>query len=72
MTTKSDFQDWKRHPVTQAVFSELEARAKYLVEEVVEQTPFISQSELAEKTGAIKAIRDMLSTEFIEESQDGN
>lgn len=72
MTSKQDFLDWKRHPVTQAVFSELEARAKILMDEVVEQTAYMSQSEMAEKTGAIKAIRDTLSIEFYEETQHGS
>lgn len=69
--TSQDFHDWKRHPVTQAVFSELEFRVKRLVEEVVEQTAYMSQSEMAEKTGAIKAIRDILNIEP-EETQDGD
>lgn len=62
--TSSDFYDWKRHPVTEAVFSNLKARAEVLMEELVDQTAFMSQSEMAEKAGAIKAIRDLLQISF--------
>lgn len=64
--TKEDFGSWKRHPVTQQVFSELAARMEQLTAELVDQTAFLSQSENAEKAGAIKAIRDLLSIEFEE------
>lgn len=66
--TASDFYDWKRHPVTQQVFAQLEDRVKQLIEQVIDQTPFMSQSEMSEKTGAIKATRDLLSIEFDEET----
>lgn len=64
----NDFHDWKQHPITQEVFGELKARMNILVEELIEQTPYASQSEMAEKAGAIKAIRDLLSIELGEDS----
>jgi hypothetical protein len=62
----NDFHDWKRHPVTQAIFSNLEGRVSILVDEIVEQTPYSSQAEMAEKAGAIKAIRDLLNITYEE------
>lgn len=64
--TKEEFVDWKHHPVTIQVFQELQHRISMLTEEVVEQTAYRTQSEMAEKTGAIKAFRDVLQTEFEE------
>lgn len=65
---QQDFFDWKRHPVTQAVFSQLQTRIDVLSEEVVEQAAYVTQAELAEKAGAIKAIRDLLRIEYEEET----
>lgn len=70
--TKNDFIDWKRHPVTELVFSSLHQRIALLTEEVVEQTAYMSQAEMAEKCGAIKALRDILQIEFEETVSDGN
>lgn len=56
----NDFYDWKRHPITEVVFSALEARMKSLMDEVVDQAATSPQTVLAEKAGAIKAIRDLL------------
>jgi hypothetical protein len=56
----NDFYDWKKHPVTQAVFQEIETRVKIFVEQLVEQVSTTSQTECAEKAGAIKALRDIL------------
>lgn len=60
----NDFYDWKKHPVTEVVFSQLEARVNVLLSELVEQTAYASQSEMAEKAGAIKALRDLLEISF--------
>jgi len=68
--TKSDFIDWKHNVVTQQVFGQLEDRVRILVEEIIAQTAFMSQAEMAEKCGAVKAFRDVLSIEFDEESHD--
>lgn len=68
----SDFYDWKRHPVTQAVFSELANRITFLTEQLVEQAASASQTELAEKAGAIKALRDIINIENEGEDSNGN
>jgi hypothetical protein len=56
----NDFYDWKKHPVTLVVFNEIDSRVKLLIEQLIEQTSTLSQSENAEKAGAIKALRDLL------------
>lgn len=65
----NDFYDWKRHPVTEAIFHQLSERAARFTEEMVEQAAHVSQAELAEKAGAIKAIRDLLTIEFEQETE---
>jgi hypothetical protein len=67
---KEDFYDWKKHPITEVVFSTLKARMEYLQEEMVEQASTVSQAELAEKAGAIKAIRDLLNITVAEFTQE--
>jgi hypothetical protein len=62
--TSNDFQDWKRHPITQAVFSNLQERVDFLTAELVEQAASTDQRQLAERAGAIKAINDLLSISF--------
>lgn len=57
--TKSEFIDWKRHPVTQQVFSQLEQRVGDLVEALIEDP----RPDLA---AAIKAYRDLLNIDFEE------
>lgn len=66
----NDFYNWRHDPVTVSVFSQLKERLDYLIEEVIAQTATMSQSEMAEKTGAIKAIRDLLNIEFEEPSEE--
>jgi hypothetical protein len=56
----NDFYDWKKHPITEVVFSELRLRKEALIAELVAQTASISQPELAEKAGAIKVLEDLL------------
>ena len=65
--TKSDFIDWKRHPVTQQVFSQLTERINYMTQTLIEtagKDP-IGDSKLS---GGIQAYRDMIDIEF----EDGN
>lgn len=69
---KLDFLDWKRHPVTQVVFDELQHRVATLMEQLVDQTAFTSQSEMAEKAGAVKALRDVLNIEIEGEDSNGS
>jgi hypothetical protein len=67
----NDFLDWKRHPVTQAIFSQLQDRIDFWTDELIEQTAYTSQTEMAEKAGAIKAVRDVLNIEYEKEAEDG-
>lgn len=67
---KADFIDWKRHPVTQVVFSQLKERINTLYEMLGEsagQNP-VQDSRFS---GAIQAYKDMLQIDFEdnEESQ---
>lgn len=64
--TKTDFHDWKRHPVTQQVFSQLQERIALLKDEVVAQAAHVSQLELAEKSGAIQAFQHILEIDYEE------
>jgi hypothetical protein len=66
--TKSDFMDWKRHPVTEQVLYQLEGRVTELVEALV-QNAGINPITDATNSGAIRAYRDMLSISFEEETQ---
>lgn len=66
--TKQDFLDWKEHPVTKEVLAHLNQRAAFYTEEVIAQTHYMSQSEMAWRTGAIQAIRDLLDIDFEEET----
>jgi hypothetical protein len=68
----ANFHDWKRHPVTQQIMSQLKARVEFMTEELIDQTAYMSQSEMAEKAGAIKALRDVLNVEYEGEDSDGN
>lgn len=67
---QNDFYDWKKNPITDAVFNQLTARMEHLMEEVIEQTAYSTLAEMAEKTGAIKAIRDMLNISFEDNLQE--
>jgi hypothetical protein len=63
-----DFQDWKRHPVTQAVFNQLNYRIREIHEILEEQA---GNNPLFDKelVGAIKAYKDVMNAEW-EESKD--
>lgn len=62
---KADFVDWKRHPVTQVVFSQLKARIQDLQDMLGESA---GQNPLQDTqfVGAIKAYKDMLLIDFEE------
>ena len=64
--TKSDFIDWKRHPVTQQVFSQLEARITEIVDQMVTQAGYIDPRTNAYMGGSIAAYKDMLLIDFEE------
>jgi hypothetical protein len=65
----SDLVDWKRHPITQAVFSTLAARVNDLAERLIDQA---GKDPIQDATyaGAIKAHRDMLNIDFSEIEQE--
>lgn len=65
---KQDFYDWKRHPVTQAVFSQLASRVNDLKDGLSESAGTDPGFDRY-RTGAIAAYNDMLKIEFEEESQ---
>lgn len=64
--TKSDFFDWKRHPVTQQVFSQLQERISQLKDEIAAQVAHTPQLELAEKAGAAQAFQYILDIDYEE------
>lgn len=64
--TNHEFKDWKRHPVTQQVFSQLQARIEQLNEELLMSATVLSKDEVVEKATAIKAYRDLLNIEYEE------
>jgi hypothetical protein len=64
--TKSDFIDWKRHPVTQQVFSQIAERVEQIKEELMGQAAHVPQLELAEKAGAAKAFKHILDIDYEE------
>jgi hypothetical protein len=67
---KQDFVDWKRHPVTQVVFSQLQERVQNLYEMLgssAGQDP-VQDSQFV---GGIKAYKDMLDIEYdVEEEKE--
>lgn len=67
---KADFIDWKRHPVTQVVFSQLSQRVNDL-QSMLGESAGSNPIQDSQFVGAIKAYRDMLQIEYEgeEESQ---
>lgn len=66
--TKNEFIDWKRHPVTQQVFSQLEARIAELTESLVANAG-IDPANDAKLAGAILAHRDIINIEYDESEE---
>lgn len=67
--SKQTFSDWKRSPITQTVYHELEERVKQLIEELIEQAGNDPVRD-AERSGAIKAYRDLLNIDYSELPQE--
>lgn len=65
---KKDFFDWKRHPVTQIVFSQLQHRISE-IQEILSETAGNNSNQDKEYVGAIKAYRDLIGIEY-EETQE--
>lgn len=63
---RSDFTDWKRHPVTQVVFSQLNQRI-FDLQEILSDRAGASPIQDREYVGAIKAYKDMVNIEYDEQ-----
>lgn len=61
--TKADFVDWKHHPVTQVVFSQLNGRIKEL-QELLGDSAGLNILQDRVYVGAISAYKDLLLMEF--------
>lgn len=59
----SNFLDWKRHPITQEVFIEIQQRIEGLKEELVYTAGADSVAD-GMKRGAILAFRDIIDMEM--------
>ncbi len=62
---KNDFTDWKRHPVTQVVFSQLTQRIAD-IQEILSEQAGANPIQDREFVGAIKAYKDMVNIEYEE------
>ena len=60
---RTDFVDWKRHPVTQVVFTQLSQRVLDL-QEMLSQSAGENPLQDSKFVGAIQAYRDMLLIDF--------
>ena len=60
---KADFVDWKHHPVTQVVFSQLQGRVQDL-QEMLGSSAGQDPVQDSQFVGAIKAYKDMLNIEY--------
>lgn len=65
---KNDFSDWKRHPVTQVVFSQLHQRI-FDIQEILSEQAGVNPVQDREFVGAIKAYRDMVNIEYDEQEE---
>jgi len=67
---KSDFIDWKRHPVTQVVFSQIQTRV-HEIQEMLGQSAGENPAQDRMFVGAIQAYKDLLLMDYEgeEESQ---
>lgn len=63
---KADFTDWKRHPVTQVVFSQLNQRI-FDLQEILSDQAGVNPVQDREYVGAIKAYKDMVNIEYDEQ-----
>lgn len=65
----NDFQDWKRHPVTQTVFGQLEVRVKD-IQEILGDSAGLNVRQDVLYVGAIQAYNDILRMECEELKED--
>jgi hypothetical protein len=64
---RKDFQDWKQHPITHALFNQLTLRIRGLETELGYQAGDNTRLD-AMKVGAIQAFRDVLDADWFEET----
>jgi|TARA_R110000868_G_scaffold388157_1_gene656954 hypothetical protein len=60
---KADFVDWKRHPVTQVIFSQLNQRINDL-QAMLGDSAGVNPVQDSQFVGAIKAYKDMVNIEY--------
>lgn len=60
---KADFVDWKRHPVTQVIFSQLNQRINDL-QAMLGDSAGVNSVQDSQFVGAIKAYKDMVNIEY--------
>lgn len=65
---KSDFIDWKRHPVTQVIFSQLNQRIDDL-QAMLGDSAGVNPVQDSQFVGAIKAYKDMVNIEYEREEE---
>jgi hypothetical protein len=66
--TRSDFLDWKSHPITKAFFIAINNKVELLKEELAYQAGENSRLD-GTKVGAIQALRDIVEADWFEESE---
>ncbi len=66
--TKGDFVDWKNSPITKALFQALNSNIEGLKEELATSAGVDARTD-AIKVGAIQAYRDVIDTEWFEETK---
>ena len=64
---RKDFLDWKSHPITKALFNEIENRISGLKEELSYGAGENFRADSI-KVGAIQAFRDLLEADWFEET----
>ena len=60
---KADFLDWKRHPVTQVVFSQLNQRIEDL-RSMLGDSAGVNPVQDSQFVGAIQAYKDIVNIEY--------
>lgn len=68
--TSNDFYDWKRHPVTQEVFSQLQARVEEYKDQMVNSAVYSDPRTNAHLAGIIQGFQFLLNIDF--EDANGN
>lgn len=65
---QSDFKDWQSYPITKTFFVSVHNRIESLKEEL-SYNAGVSSATDCKKVGAIQALRDVLDTDWFEETQ---